>query len=386
MIALAFLVSMTLFLAYTNGANDNFKGVATLFGSGTTNYKRALVWATATTLAGSLVAVFVGAELAESFSGKGLVPDAIALDPLFLASVGFGAAATVLAATRFGFPISTTHAMTGALLGAGLLATNGDVGWSKLGEAFFLPLLISPLLALGAALVLYPIFRFLRLKLRVDEESAIVLAGRPEPVPLPAGFALPDVAPGGRFAFTDRLAASLPSLQIDAGEEATLIRRYSGAVVGINAQQALDAAHYLSAGSVGFARGLNDAPKIVALLVAAQALDLQLGLGLVALAMAIGGLFSAARIAETMSKKITAMNAGQGFTANLVTAVLVIGASRVGVPVSTTHVSCGALFGIGAINKKAQWKMIAQILVAWMTTLPVALVIAALIYALGTLL
>ena len=46
------------FLAYSNGANDNFKGVATLFGSGTLNYKKAILWATATTFAGSVAAIF----------------------------------------------------------------------------------------------------------------------------------------------------------------------------------------------------------------------------------------------------------------------------------------------------------------------------------------
>jgi PiT family inorganic phosphate transporter len=151
LVTIVFLLLTTFFLAYTNGANDNFKGVATLFGSGTTNYKRALAWATATTFAGSIVAVFIGAELVQSFSGKGLVPDGVALDPQFLSAVGFGAALTVLAATRFGFPISTTHAMTGALLGAGLVATGGDVSWSKLGGAFFLPLLVSPVLAVVLA-------------------------------------------------------------------------------------------------------------------------------------------------------------------------------------------------------------------------------------------
>src|SRR5262249_30716121 len=93
--------------------------------------------------------------------------------------------------------------------------------------------------------------------------------------------------------------------------------------------------------------------------------------------MAIGGLVNARKIAETMSKKITAMNPGQGFTANLVTAVLVTSASRLGLPVSTTHVSCGSLFGIGVVNRKAQVKTILGILLAWVTTLPVAAALAA---------
>ena len=62
-----------------------------------------------------------------------------------------------------------------------------------------------------------------------------------------------------------------------------------------------------------------------------------------------------------MGHKITGMNHSQGFTANLITAVLVIAASLMGSPVSTTHVSCGALFGIGLANKEAKWKTIGQI-------------------------
>jgi inorganic phosphate transporter, PiT family len=49
----------TLFLAYSNGANDNFKGVATLFGSGTTSYQAAILWATITTFAGAVASIFL---------------------------------------------------------------------------------------------------------------------------------------------------------------------------------------------------------------------------------------------------------------------------------------------------------------------------------------
>jgi PiT family inorganic phosphate transporter len=71
-----------------------------------------------------------------------------------------------------------------------------------------------------------------------------------------------------------------------------------------------------------------------------------------------------------MGRKITPMNHGQGLTANLITGIVVVGASRLGLPVSTTHVSCGALFGIGAVTRQAHWATIAKILVAWVTTLP----------------
>ena len=89
--ALAGIGAMALWLSYANGANDNFKGVATLFGSDTTDYRRALLWGTGTTLAGSLFAVLLAGRLVQAFSGRGVVPDALVGDPGFLFSVAAGA-------------------------------------------------------------------------------------------------------------------------------------------------------------------------------------------------------------------------------------------------------------------------------------------------------
>ena len=159
-------------------------------------------------------------------------------------------------------------------------------------------------------------------------------------------------------------------LTATVGTTVTCRRRYGGRLLGLRASGVLNGLHYLSAGVVGFARGLNDTPKIAALLLLVPHLA---GLGstaLVGLVIAAGGLLNARRVAETMSQKITPLNHGQGLTANLLTGVIVIGASRLGLPVSTTHVSCGALFGIGAVTRQAEWGTITRILPAWVTTLP----------------
>jgi PiT family inorganic phosphate transporter len=71
-------------LAYSNGANDNFKGVASLFGSRTSTYRTALAWATLTTFAGSVCSIFLARSLLLQFSGKGLVPDALVGSEVFL--------------------------------------------------------------------------------------------------------------------------------------------------------------------------------------------------------------------------------------------------------------------------------------------------------------
>src|SRR6266498_3008275 len=158
-----FLFLATCFLAYSNGANDNFKGVASLFGSRTCSYKTAITWATLTTGAGSIAAIFLAQSLLKKFSGRGLVPDALTIQPEFLLAVALGAGTTVILATLLGFPISTTHGLTGALVGAGLVAGASKVNLIALGNNFISPLLLSPLIALVAGAALYSVLRALRL-------------------------------------------------------------------------------------------------------------------------------------------------------------------------------------------------------------------------------
>lgn len=358
MIFMGFLLVAILFVAYTNGANDNFKGVATLFGSGTTGYRKALAWGTLTTFAGSLTALLFSEKLVSRFSGKGLVPDTLVGNSEFVGAVALGAAFTVFLATLLSFPISTTHALIGALVGAGLVRAGREVHFAVLGVAFFLPLVASPLMAMALSLLFYPAAHWLRLRAGIPRETCVCL--NREWVPLA-------MAPGGTAAVCGE------TLEITTCQE-----RYQGTILSVTAHGILDGAHYLSAGAVSFARGLNDTPKIVALLVTAQAMNLRGGMMLVGLVMGLGAVLHARKVAETMSHKITRMNHGQGFSANLVTAALVILASRFGLPVSTTHVSCGSLFGIGAVTRQAQWKTIGTLLLAWGVTLPTAAILAAL--------
>src|SRR6266571_2046770 len=113
----ALLFLATCFLAYSNGANDNFKGVASLFGSRTCNYRTAISWATITTFAGSITSIFLAQTLLKKFSAKSVMPDHFAGSEYFLLAVAIGAGLTVIVATLTGLPISTTHALTGAIIG-----------------------------------------------------------------------------------------------------------------------------------------------------------------------------------------------------------------------------------------------------------------------------
>lgn len=352
---IAIILLTTMCLAFANGANDNFKGVATLFGSGITNYRRALGWATVTTFLGSLTAVFLAETLIQSFSGRGLVSSQLAADTDYGAAVALGAGLTVLIATRIGMPISTTHSLVGALVGAGWMAES-VIELEKLRSDFVLPLLVSPVMAFGFAVVVYPLFSRARQKAGVRSEV--------------------------RFQSGDEIVEFHDDAEgAELWETAPPIEwGYLGQVCGMQGGKLLNFLHFLSAGMVSFARGLNDTPKIAALVMLAPALGIFGSTALVGLVIALGGIVSARRVAETMSQKITPMNHGQGFTANFITSLIVIGASALGMPVSTTHVSCGSLFGVGVITGQGQWSMIGKILVAWLMTLPLGVVLGALAF------
>lgn len=368
-IALIALFLATVFLAYSNGANDNFKGVATLFGSQTTNYKVAILWATFTTFSGSVYSIFLAEALIKNFSGKGLVPDAIANATDFHLAVAIGAGLTVMIATLTGFPISTTHGLTGALVGAGLVAIGTQVNLAKLANSFFVPLLLSPIIAIPLGALAYGILRYSRVCLGIKKIWCLCVGQTPQLIPIPQ----PDVT---------NILQCITTTDIAINTEDKCTQRYVGKFWGINSQQLVNACHFISAEIVSFARGLNDTPKIVSILLVIQSLSIQFGMLTVAVGMAVGGLLSAQKVAETMSKKITVMNHGQGLTANLVTGLMVIAASKYGLPVSTTHVSVGSIFGVGLISKKANAQVFYQILLSWILTLPIAALLSGIAYGL----
>lgn len=364
------LIFAVFFLAWSNGANDNFKGVATLYGSAATSYRTALTIATVATLLGSISSIWVAHGLIKTFSGSGLIGSDL-VSPVLLCAVAAATAVTILLATGLGMPTSTTHALTGALVGAGLIAGSGDINWRVLGSQFATPLLLSPVLAVGLTVIVYPLLSWTRRCGGIDQQTCLCIGEQaPQPVSLTSnGTAILAGTPGGL------------TIAIDQNERC--VQRYAGRFVGVDAQWAVDAMHYLSGAAVCFARAVNDTPKIAAVMITAMALSGTNVLNptwtvlLLASAMAAGGWLHARKVAETMSKRITDLNPGQGLTANLITASLVLGASRLGVPVSTTHVSCGSIFGISAMNGKRNWSTIAGILVTWLTTLPLGLVLGA---------
>jgi PiT family inorganic phosphate transporter len=148
-----------------------------------------------------------------------------------------------------------------------------------------------------------------------------------------------------------------------------------------------DAAHWVTSGALSFGRGLNDTPKIVALAMAAAAAVSFAGPSLyagVAFVMGVGSFLSGRRVTETLAERVTDVDRLEGLAASAVAAALVLAASVVALPVSTTHVASGAIVGVGLRSgtRAVQWNTVRSMVTAWLVTLPVSAVGAAIAWTL----
>lgn len=357
-------------LAYANGTNDVSKAVATLVGSGVTNYRAAILWGTIWTIVGAGASAFVASTMVKTFS-HGLIQSGTVIQPAVSSAVLVGAIAWVFLASRTGLPVSTTHALTGAIVGTGLVAFTGEaLIWSTIGKKIVLPLLLSPFLALTVSLIVHPVVHLLAARW----EGTCVCV-------MPASRALVVIdAGGGTRTLFQTTTFGQPVMAVPSQCDRAGLQ---GLVVG------LDTIHWISSGLASFARGTNDAPKIVAMLllgsatVAWPSISSQVAaFGGVALAMGLGSYFGGLRVTEVLAEKVTRMNHAEGLSANLTTSSLVLVSGTLGLPVSTTHVSSSAIIGIGLLKgfKAVRWSTVRDMVLAWIVTLPASAILACLAY------
>jgi PiT family inorganic phosphate transporter len=262
-----------------------------------------------------------------------------------------GTAAWIAIATIARLPVSTTHAIVGSLIGAGVLFSPATVSWSAIGARMAIPLLASVGLSFGLSAALNWGFSKARssgpdcLCVGVAEIEA---SGVRIPVLHAATCTASDARP------------AVGSVRLD-----TRIL------------------HWLSSGAVGFARGLNDTPKLVAMGAGLTVAGISTGVLLLAVsgAMFAGSLVGGLRVARVLGENVVRMNDREGLMASLATALLVGAGANFGLPMSTTHVSTGAIAGIaGRSSERLNRGTARDLLLAWGVTPFVSATIAAMSY------
>ncbi|MDZ4853322.1 MAG: inorganic phosphate transporter [Nitrospirota bacterium] len=357
-------------LAFANGSNDVSKAIATLVGSGVTDYRSAIAWGTVWTVIGAGVAAFVASAMVKTFS-HGLVQTGTIIGPTVTVAVLTGAMVWILFASITGLPVSTTHALTGAIVGTGLVAFAGEgLIWSAIGKKVALPLLVSPFLALTVSLLIHPAIRTLANKW--DGACLCVM---------PASHALVAIdRHGGTRTLFQTARVSQPIIAVPSQCDRAGLQ---GLVVG------LDTIHWISSGLASFARGTNDAPKIVAMLLLGSATaawpstsSQLIAFGGVAIAMGFGSYIGGRRVTKFLAENVTKMNHAEGLSANLATSSLVLASGLLGLPVSTTHLSSSAIIGIGLLKgwNSVRWTTVRDMVLAWVVTLPASALLACIAY------
>jgi PiT family inorganic phosphate transporter len=339
-------------LAAANGANDVSKGVATLAGAGVARYRTAILWGAATTLLGALLSIPLGRGMGKLFS-SGIV--SASPTTAFALAVLVGTVAWVALASVARLPVSTTHAIVGSLVGAGLLLSSDAVQWDGVLQKTLMPLLISIVVAYVLSLVLTVLATW-GSRVAARRRAAGTVAGDQPARPTGNG--------GGIATRTHTETSSDPQH-------------------GSAADRLLTGLHWLSSGATSAARGLNDTPKIAAIggfaLLPAGFTANQLAL-LVAAAMAVGSLLGI-RVAHTLGEKVVKMSHGEGLRANLTTAVLVGAGATLALPMSTTHVSTGAIVGsAGGDVRRINARTLRDFLIAWTVTPLFTAAVAAVVF------
>lgn len=343
-------------LAAANGANDVSKGVATLAGAGVARYRTALIWGTIATVAGALLSIQLGRSMGNLFS-KGIVdatPTAV-----FALAVLLGTFSWVAFASIVKLPVSTTHAIVGSLVGAGLVLSPDSIQWAGVAQKVARPLLLSILVAYGVsvllALAVHRLARFKQARGAASVGPALVEVST-------------DVSSSTRV-------LTRPHTEAEPASDLVASQPVAHRIIGI--------LHWASSGATSCARGLNDTPKIAAIggfaLLPAGFSATTVSL-IVAAAMAAGSL-AGIRVARTLGDKVVKMTHTEGFTANLTTAALVGAGALAALPMSTTHVSTGAIVGsAGGQLSRVSGRTLRDFAIAWTVTPLVAGLVAALTY------
>ena len=461
MIVFALALLFGFYMAWSVGANDVANAMGTSVGSGALTLKRAVILAAILEFSG---AFFVGSHVSETVR-KGIVDTQSFSDQPMLLAYGMlaamlAAAAWLQFASYYGWPISTTHSIVGAIIGFGVVVGGASaVHWEKVG-AIVSSWVISPLLS---GTIAFFLFSFIRRKV-FDSATPVLKAKQLTPylvffvfsilslvmvfkglknlhldLPLTqallmaAGIGLvaavvshfllknvqeiPDEAETlppswslsiGLGRADKNLKKALESSSADMQPELEDILERVGrmkAEVKQKTDSEMEVVSYqkverifvylqiLSAGFVAFAHGANDVANAigplaavinivrtgtVAMKTAVPTWVLALGGAGIIIGLATWGW----RVIETVGKRITDLTPSRGFSAEFSAAVTIVLASKLGIPISTTHTLVGAVLGVGLARglEALNLRTVRDIVISWIVTIPVGAALTILLF------
>ncbi len=323
-VILVLVIGTALAFDFTNGFHDTANVVATSISTRAVPPRVAIALASMLNFVGAFISLKVAATVA-----KGIIdPKIVEQAPAIVFGGLIGAISWNVITWYFGLPSSSSHALIGGVVGAALAAEgSGAVNWDGLLGKVVIPAVVAPILAfIVAAIAILLCYR---------------IVGRLRPGPVSSGFK------GGQL---------------------------------------------LSGGMLALAHGTNDAQKTMGVMVLALVAHGDISSSNIhvphwvvisaASAIALGTYAGGWRIIKTMGTRIIKMDSAQGFAAQGSGAAVILAASHVGFPLSTTHVISGGVMGAGAAKRVSavRWGVAGNIVVAWILTIPASAAIGAAIY------
>lgn len=319
LVGVILIVALALIFDFTNGFHDAANAVATVVATRALPAK----WAPAFSAAFNFLAYFVVGTAVANTVAKTVKGDVVTLAVIF--SALFGAISWNYITWRIGMPSSSSHAIIGGLVGAGIAVGGFEaISWSSVQKAG-IGIVASPFVAFAIAFIAVYLVLGLQ-KLTKWHDDHPVFKG----------------------------AQLVSAAALSFGHGANDAQKTMGVVAAL-----LLGAGYTAAGSDGSV----EVPEWVALSAYG--------------AIALGTLWGGWKIIETMGLKLTTLHANTGTAANIGATTAVFGATSLGVPISTTHAAASSIVGAGiGSGKGANWKVVGEMVLAWIVTIPASGAIA----------
>jgi inorganic phosphate transporter, PiT family len=373
-----FGIILALALNFVNGLNDASHSIATVVATKALSPFRAVLY----TAICNMIGPFLFATAVAATIGTAIVSQS-GLTPLSIVVAMGAAIILVFVATRAGIPISSSHAMVGGLLGAGIAVAGPAAvilpSFEALGEVVVYGLVGGAIGMLGLGLFTASFKEDVRLGAML---GAICGAALTIPILMLAGVIhISGLLAIVLFIFISPIIGIVGAFLFDI-----LVSHVFRHSRRNRMRRIFQPLHVLACLVQATAHGANDGQHavgvITALLVSSGILltfDVPQWVVLTsAIAIGLGTCFGGWQVVDKMAKEITKIRPYQGFCAATASSAILVAVTEVGIPVSSTHAINGAIIGVGATRGKnaVQWRVVREMMTAWIITIPLALAMA----------